>query len=278
MTRATWTLQDHMVMCALHAMGDGASEIAQWLEFHESTVKRKMREAGLEPKYPKWDWSSHDDEILRTNYPMWPGFLVAHLIGCTETSLYQRAKRLGVEKHPDHWKNPMGYLWAGFGHPNSIAARIKPGTPPPNKGIKRPGWSPGRMSETQFKKGRAAHEARNYVPIGTEKIDPKRKVLMRKVTDDPTIFPVKRWRPVHVMAWEAEHGPIPAGSVCVFKPGQKTFIAAEITPDRLELVTHAELMSRNTIHNQPAEIRKAMQMRGALNRAINRIEKEQSNG
>ena len=65
------------------------------------------------------------------------------------------------------------------------------------------------MRETQFKKGRPASEARNYVPIGTEKVDPKRKVLMRKVTDDPALFPVNRWRPVHVMVWEAENGPVP---------------------------------------------------------------------
>ena len=67
------------------------------------------------------------------------------------------------------------------------------------KGLRRPGWSTGRMAETQFKKGRPAIEARNYVPIGTEKVDPERKVLMRKITDDPKLFPVNRWRPVHVL-------------------------------------------------------------------------------
>lgn len=222
---------------------------------------------------PRRRWNADDEEILRVNFPMWPAFLIAHLVGHSVSSVYQRAKRLGIEKSPDHWRNPMAYLWNATEHPNSIASRIKPGSVPPNKGQRRPGWAPGRMAETQFRKGRPAHEAANYVPLGTEKVDPKRKVVVRKVTDDPSVFPANRWRPVHVLVWEATHGAVPDGHIVRFKAGMKTFDSAQITEDRLELVSLAENMRRNTIHNYPEDLKKVMQLRGVLNRRINRISK-----
>lgn len=129
------------------------------------------------------------------------------------------------------------------------------------------------MRETQFKKGRLAHEACNYVPIGTEKVDRKRKVLMRKMTDDPSLFPVSRWSPVHVLVWQAANGPIPAGHICIFKPGTKTFVANEITIDKLEVVSFAENMRRNTVHNLPAPLPQLVLLRGRLNRKLNRLER-----
>jgi hypothetical protein len=150
------------------------------------------------------------------------------------------------------------------------AYRYPKGNVPANKGLRRPGYAPGRMAETQFKKGRPAHEARNYVPIGTEKYDRKRKTIVRKITDDPSLFPVARWRPVHVIVWEAANGPVPDGHIVIFRPGMKTLVSADITLDRLELVTLAENMRRNTIHNLPAPLRKAIHARAGLVRSINR--------
>ncbi len=219
-------------------------------------------------------WTADEDETLRINFPMWPAFLIGHLVGHSASSVYQRAARLGIEKHPDHWRNPMAHLWNSTGHPNAIASRIKPGTVPANKGLRRPGYAPGRMAETMFKKGRPAREAHNYLPIGTEKIDVKRNNLVRKVTDDPSVFPAMRWRPVAVLVWEAANGPLPKGHVVRFRDGMKTLVSAEITLDRLELVTLAENMRRNTLHNYPKEITRAIQLRGALNRQINRLNRE----
>jgi hypothetical protein len=272
MTR--WSSRDTAVMKALHAMNASIPEIARHLGREPSVVRRHAQREGLRFESVFHGWTADDDETIRINFPMWPAFLVAHLIGCSESALFQRARKLGVEKHPDHWRNPMAYLWNASEHPNTVAARFKKGLVPANKGVRRPGWAPGRMAETQFKKGQMHGAAQhNYVPIGTEKVDKKRNVLMRKVTDDPTIFPVKRWRPVHVLVWEAAHGPVPEGRICVFKPGRKTFVADEITADKLEVITLAENMRRNTIHNWPADIKKAMYDRISLLRSIKRHEK-----
>lgn len=228
------------------------------------------------PPNARRPWTVDEDETLRLNWPRFPAFLIAHVLRRPKTAVYRRAAALGLQKADDFHTQPLASLWNGTQEPGSIAARFKPGYVAPNKGLRRPGWYAGRMRETQFKKGRPASEASNYVPIGTEKVDPKRKVLMRKVTDDPAIFPTRRWRPVHVMVWEAANGSVPEGHIVVFRPGLKTLVAAEITADRLETVTLAENMRRNSYHNRfPPELKELVHLKARITRRIRRRTKEQ---
>lgn len=214
-------------------------------------------------------WTSDEIETVRINYADWPTFLVAYLVGRSECAVYGLATKLGLHKSAKYLASPWACRLRRGDNPG-VAYRFPKGNVPANKGLRRPGYAPGRMAETQFKKGRPAREARNYVPIGTEKYDVKRKTIVRKITDDPALFPVARWRPVHVLVWEAAHGPVPDGHIVIFRPGMKTLVSADITLDRLELVTLAENMRRNTIHNLPEPLRKAITARGSLVRSINR--------
>ena len=219
-------------------------------------------------------WTTEEDAWLRRNYPDFPTFLVAYVAGRSESAVYGRARLLGISKSAKYLASP----WAcrlRRDNPAGVQHRFRKGHVPANKGLRRPGWAPGRMAETQFKKGRPAHLARNYVPIGTEKYDVKRKVIVRKITDDPRLVPVQRWRPVHVLVWEAAHGPVPEGHIVRFKKGMKTLASAEISIDRLELVTLAENMRRNSYHtNYPKEVGLAIQAKAVLTRAINRTTRE----
>jgi len=120
------------------------------------------------------------------------------------------------------------------------------------------------MKETQFRTGeRHGVAARRYCPIGTERLS-KDGYLERKVSDGQPFH--RRWRFVHVLVWEAAHGPVPAGHAIVFVNGDKTDIRLE----NLQLVTRADLMRHNSVHNYPAPIPQLVQLRGALNRKINR--------
>lgn len=227
-----------------------------------------MTKPQLPPRVP---FGPEEDAIIRDLFPLNRTREVAKLIDRTENSVAMRARKLGVTKDPNYLETKACRF---NGHERgSIVHRFQKGHVPANKGLRRPGYAPGRSGETQFEKGRPAHQAHNYKPIGTEKIDAKRKLLMRKVTDDPSVFPASRWRPVHVIVWEAAHGPAPDGHVVIFRRGMKTFVADEITVDRLELVTLAENMQRNTIHNLPPHIKAATQALGTLRRSINRQEK-----
>jgi len=157
-----------------------------------------------------------------------------------------------------------------------MSTRFPRGLTPWNKG--RKGWTAGgRSAETRFAKGgRHGAALHNYVPIGSERVCAD-GYLERKTSDEAG----RRWVGVHRIVWEHAHGPIPAGTIVVFKRGMRTTIAAEITTHRLELITRAENMRRNSYHNNyPKELALAIQLRGVLNRKINKRqrENEQQNG
>ena len=85
--------------------------------------------------------------------------------------------------------------------------RFNPGSAAWNKGIPGSTGNHPNTKRTQFKKGRARGEARNYQPIGTLRI--LDGILQRKVTDDPALYPSRRWVAVHRLVWEAVNGPTP---------------------------------------------------------------------
>ena len=158
------------------------------------------------------------------------------------------------------------------GHTTGNATSFKKGNIPWNKGIHF--VSGGRSAETQFKKGQMSGAAQhNYVPIGTLRISRGGYYLERKMTDDPSLVPVRRWEAVHRMVWQAAHGPIPDGHIVVFRPGMKTVVESEITIDRLECITRAENLRRNGVWRDP-ELGKLYQLKGAIARQVNRIKKE----
>jgi hypothetical protein len=152
-----------------------------------------------------------------------------------------------------------------------IASRIRPGSVPWNKGTHF--VAGGRSAETRFKPGRPAHESRNYVPIGSLRVS-NDGYLERKVTDDPGIYPARRWVPVARLVWEAANGPIPAGHIVVYRQGMKTAIEADVTVERLECISRAENARRNHPASRDPELARLVQLKGAITRQVNRITRE----
>lgn len=220
-------------------------------------------------------WTKAEIRILRKRYPAELTADVARDLGRKPSVVAQKAILLGLRKNKRGKAAASARLsQIAKTNPGCIGGRFKKGQVPANKGTRRPGWAVGRMRETQFKKGEMHGAAQhNYVPIGTQRINSKDGYLERKVTDDHPV-PARRWVAVHRLMWEATNGSIPDGHRVAFRFGMKTNIEADITVDRLELVTAAEMMRRNTIHNYPREIKRAMQTRGSLNRVINRKTRE----
>lgn len=78
---------------------------------------------------------------------------------------------------------------------------------------------PRMPNSGQFQKGALnGAAARNYQPIGSLRWS-KEGYLERKVTDDPSLWPARRWVGEHRLMWEQAHGPIPDGHVVVFLDG-----------------------------------------------------------
>lgn len=210
-------------------------------------------------------WTSAEIEAVRTRYPNERCEDIARDLGRTPRGVYARANELGLRKSDAFLASGKAGRLDGV---RGGATRFAKGHVPANKGLRRPGWAPGRMAETQFTKGvRQGVAVKLYKPIGSERIS-KDGYLERKVNDDLPLQ--RRWKAVHRIVWESAHGPIPPGHAVVFRPGRHSVDADEITIDALELVTRAELMKRNSYHNYPQPIPQLIQLRGALNRKINR--------
>lgn len=208
-------------------------------------------------------WSREDDTLLRRIYPDTPTAQVARRLKRTAAATYGRAGKLGLHKSPAYLASPAACRLRR-GDQVGKRFRFQKGHVPANKGLRRPGWAPGRMRETQFKEGvRRGVAVRLYKPIGTERIS-KDGYLERKVNDG---LPLQaRWRAVHLVLWESLHGPVPAGHAVAFKNGDRT----DIRPENLELLHRRTLMARNTVHNLPKPLASAVLLLGALRRKINR--------
>lgn len=91
------------------------------------------------------------------------------------------------------------------------------GSVPENKGKKMP--YNANSARTQFKKGERTGRAHlNYKPIGFERVTVD-GYIERKINDDLPFN--KRWRPVHVLNWEAVNGPVPKGHFLKCMDGNK---------------------------------------------------------
>lgn len=213
------------------------------------------------PNYRRW---TPEDLSLLARFPTTNTVELAKLIGRSPGQVYQKAYSLGLKKSPEYLSDctKSGRTDGQRG----ASTRFKPGHKTWNAG--RKGWQAGgRSTETQFKRGRRADEAYNYVPIGTLKISHE-GYLVRKMTDEPGIVGARRWIGVHRLVWESAHGPVPRGHAVAFLPGRFSTDVDRITLDALELVSRQELMRRNTRHNLPPEVNQLIQLRGALNRKI----------
>jgi hypothetical protein len=216
-------------------------------------------------------WNARDLATLTALYPDLPASEVARRLGRGLGSIYNAANKLGLHKSAKFFASESsGRMQRARTDPRMTRTQFQRGHETWNKGKK--GWRPGgRSAETQFKKGtRLGVALHNYVPIGSDRICASGYVE-RKVTDDPNVYPARRWIGVHRIVWEAERGAVPAGHIVVFRPGMRTTVVSEITADRLETISRAENMRRNTYHKYPKEIARAIQLRGALNRKINKL-------
>jgi hypothetical protein len=274
--RRPWSAADSRALRRLAEQGKSLGEIADHLDRDRRLIGARADRLGIAVVrvLVRQVWTDQMDAEVRARYASELGADLAKSLGVTPSALYQRAHKLGVFKPEDWAAECARQRWREGRHEGSRRHQFRPGQAPANKGLRRPGWAPGRMAATQFRKGEMSGAAqRNYVPIGTLKLS-KDGHLVRKVTDDHPV-PARRWEAVHRLVWVAANGPIPPGHKVAFRAGLRTNVESEITIDRLELVTHAEMMRRNSYHNNyPKEVAQLIQLKGALNRKINRRTKE----
>lgn len=259
-----------------------ADHIASLLQIRTAkAVKSRAKVLGVR-KGLRQLWTPEQDALLRSLYPHKPTTEVAERCGHSLASTYRRAVAiLGLRKTAEYLASPDACRLRR-GDNVGAACRFQKGHVPANKGTKRPGWAPGRMAQTQFKKGQISGRAAQRVcPVGTVKFNGD-GYLVRKIGDkvnNGVGAKSRNWEFVHRRTWEDAKGPIPPGHRIWCKDSNH----ANCALDNLELLSDAEHMARTTIQNLPPELKQVIQLTGALKRKIrNRKEKlnakEQSGG
>lgn len=212
-------------------------------------------------------WTAREDAIMRDLYAEEHTTTIEAFLHRSVSSIYGRAETLGLNKSAAYAAELLSYLGRKLAASSAaVGNRFPKGHVPANKGSRRPGWATGRMKDSQFKKGqRNGTAAAHYMPLGAERlVDGYRYV---KVAEVPAVPHTVNWKPLHVLNWERANGrPLPARHVLRFRDRNRDNVAV----DNLELLTQAENMRRNTVHNLPKALVEVVRLRAVLMRKINR--------
>ena len=212
----------------------------------------------------KANWTEERLELLHRCYADYSTDDLAFLLGLRTEQVWAKANSLGLHKSDKYLSTAAGCALVRPGA-GGRAHRFQKGHSSWNKGTKGLVRVTEASRATQFKAGQAPP---NTLPIGSTKLD-KSLVLLQKVSNAPGNGS-KRWRAVHELVWVAVNGPVPAKHIVVFKPGMKTNVLEEITIDRVECISLAQNMKRNTRHNLPPELNQIVQLKAVLTRQINK--------
>lgn len=206
-----------------------------------------------------------DDWMMRAYFPHMASQDLALRMKRSICSISGHARLLGLRKTPTYFREAMRECGRQIGEAGR-AHRFQKGIVPANKGTRRPGWSVGRMRETQFKKGRAP---RNAMPMWSFRFCDG--YLMLK-TGAPTPKPTTGWEYVHRLIWEQAKGPLPdwREARIWWKDGDH----GNCSLSNLELVKGSDHVARTTVHNLPAPLKEVIQLKGALKRRIRRMEND----
>jgi hypothetical protein len=224
-------------------------------------------------------WDPKEIELVRELYADMKTEKLAVLMGRTVCGVYQTAAKLGIRKSAAYLASPEACRLRRDDSPASIATRFVKGQVPANKGLRRPGWAPGRMASTQFKKGgRTGAAARNWCPVGSIRTDPEGflRIKVREWTEGEAcgFGNTKIWPLLNRHVWEQHKGPIPPSHAVVFKDRNR----ANVDIDNLECISRADLCRRNSSHRWGKEVFEVIQLRGALNRKLRTLSEKQNIG
>lgn len=216
-------------------------------------IKRKFRSQAMQGKTT---FTPEEDAIIFDNYLVLPIKTIARLIGRSHTGVNTRLRQLALivpqELRNKHRENTL----------------FRKGSIPPNKGKKMSPEVYERSKHTFFKKNHIPHNAKEDWEEVQRKDKSGRRYWKIKLPG------IRKLVYKHIWLWEQEHGEVPKGHNIIFKNGH----SLDCRIENLECISNSELMSKNSLHRFPEDLRKVIQLKGALKRQINKIEKQKKNG
>lgn len=209
---------------------------------------------------PRTEWTPAMIETMTQRYPNESSLVLAKHFGIAIQRVYQKAARMKLTKTAAFLASQESGRTDGK---RGGASRFQAGHKPWNKGTHF--VAGGRSAETRFKKGNRTH---TWNPIGFERVT-KDGLLQRKMTEH--FHSPRDYVSVHLIIYQEHHKTIvQRGHVVIFEDGNKR----NFDISNLKMVSRAELMKRNSVHNLPKELAELVQLRGAVNRQINARSKQ----
>lgn len=207
-------------------------------------------------------YTEHEDKFLREYYPVNSSLWISNQLGLNVQAVYRRAYYLGLKKDPAFLLRQNKQLGKKLSSVDN-GHRFKKGHIPVNKGKQMPKHVYEKAQATMFRKG---HIPVNHKPVGHERVN-KYGYIDIKIAE-PNKFVLK-----HRLIWEQAHGPIPKGYNVQFRDGNRQ----NCTLDNLYLISRLEqLKSENSMYARyPEEIQLAIKAKGALQRQINKMTRDE---
>ena len=206
----------------------------------------------------KGKWTQQEIDTLTRMYPNHYAREIAGILGRGISSIHCKARALGIESSLE--KNQRaGY--EGSKSPSSIASRFPKGHTPVNKGKRVSPETYAKCQPTMFKNG---HTPVNHREVGSERINVDGYIEIK-------VAEPNRWRLKHRIIWEQVNGAIPKGYNVQFKNHNRQDCRIE----NLYLISKAEQMAKENSFwaKYPKEIQEIIHLKGVVNRAIHKVEK-----
>lgn len=242
-----WSEDEVAILKKEYATCSSVQELSERLGRSIASIRTKAACIGIE-RINRLVWTNDMDAVMREHYPCKQTSDVADMLRLTPKQVLCRAKRLGLHKNPD--------VIAGI-RENGMFLK---GHVPFNKGMKQQEF----MTAEQIEKTKATRFVKGQVPVNIKEIGYERISVDGYVE----VKTEKGFVLKHRMIWVEHNGPIPKEHIVRFKNGNKLDIRIE----NLELVTCAQNMKDNTIHNYPPEIKTAIRSIANIKRRIKKYE------
>lgn len=189
-------------------------------------------------------WTDEQEQYLVAHYATTSNAELAAVLGKKNADrVMAKASLLGLKKSRQFLKESC--------QQRENSGKFKKGMTPHNKGKKLSDSTKAKLAKTMFKSGNRPH---NTLKVGAETQD-KYGYVMVKVAE-PNV-----WQYKHHVAYGKT---VLKGHKVIFLDGNKY----NFERDNLQLVSNAELMSKNTMHRYPPELVRLLKTLNKLKKRV----------
>jgi len=198
-------------------------------------------------------WTEQEIKFLTDNYPDMKTADIAAIINRPICGVYGKANIMGIFKSKEYMSKLLEI------EAKKLAAagkqyQFKKGQTSHNKGQKMPKELYEKIKRTMFKPG---NKPGNIKKVGAERIDHEGYTYIKLADSD--------WVLKHRHVWEEVNGPVLANHVIIFKDNNMY----NFNINNLQMISQADNMLRNTIHQYPEPIQELIKLKNKLKNKIN---------